>query len=235
MTKNNKQSIIDVAKLGIALGIASLLGEGCTSTPTIPSGELKTKVYNQYILRGMNFGTEPVDQTTATITLGNVSASGFANYDSDAKKINEIDGWAEIGKDTSLGYGYVGWQHLHFPNQPFPDTEETYGGLATHFTGTPSVFIAHDEKLGSGTYWEGSVEANKEWKNGTNLKLKLIGAYNDDYYLEGSAPSHVGATATITLPASKNCSLEASIESIEGLREDVDSTTTLSTGVKWKW
>ena len=143
------------------------------------------------------------------------------------QKINEIDGWAEIGKDTSLGYGYVGWQHLHFPNQPFPDTEETYGGLATHFTGTPSVFIAHDEKLGSGTYWEGSVEANKEWKNGTNLKLKLIGAYNDDYYLEGSAPSHVGATATITLPASKNCSLEASIESIEGLREDVDSTTTL--------
>ena len=141
-----------------------------------------------YNFRGFKYSEGPVTQITPTVTHGNISLIGFANYDNKSKKFNETDLTIDFTKEIDILLLSLGYSGLKFPNTEVNDTQEVYVMASLDQLLKPTLKAFHDFKDIKGTYLEGTL--SHDFKK-VPLSITTLLAYNDHFLREESGFSHV--------------------------------------------
>ena len=185
----------------LVVGIASLW-------PSVSEAQVgvsvETRALSRYLFAGLPFSTGWVGQGQVVVTASGFTFNGYANYDFDTEEINELDIWGDYFHTFSDVFGgFIGAGLYNFKNVvevgEFSATPEIYGGLAFFTVLSPTLYIAHDFDLGSGTHGYASLSHGVPVGIATLTATGRL-AYNADYWRDGSGFSYTDLNVAAAIP-----------------------------------
>src|SRR3989344_2285417 len=198
------------------------------------SHSMDIKRASQYVFRGAQYNPNPVVQSTVaakeSVNGADVGVWGFANYDLESKEVDQISAWGETGKETSMGYSFIGFYYTESPLDLFPATSELYVGAVLSLPLTPTLLGVRDMSATKGNYIEGSLEKSISLADLT-LTPKLTFAKNEGYSVEGTQ-EYIEGSFGINIPLTDNAILEASMNRVHNISESVGDLDYNTFGLK---
>ncbi len=184
--------------------------------------------YNQYIWRGMELDSDPVLQTSLTLSTfgfegGIWSSFDVANSDGEGTNSDEVDGWigynfdlSKINEDLAfLGFG-VGHTWYSFPGAD-GYTKELYVTLSADILLSPYFtwyydYGDEDDGGADGSYYllgiGHSLDVIEEY--GVTLDLGYEVGFNHEFFIEGDGGYHL-LTAGLGVALTENCTMTPTI------------------------
>ncbi len=165
---------------------------------------VEARTLSRYLFAGLPFSTGWVGQGQAVLTAGNFTFNGYTNYDFDTEELNEIDIWGDYFHTFSDVFGgFIGAGLYNFKNVvelgEFSATPELYYGLSFFTVLSPTLYVAHDFDLGSGTHAYASVAHDVPVGVVTLTGTGRL-AYNAKYWREGSGFSYADLNIAAGVP-----------------------------------
>ena len=185
--------------------------------------DFRADYLSKYVFRGVAYSNKPVIQHTLCASYGDLTAIGFANYDTQTDRFNETDITLDFTKALNnyltLSSGYT---ILTFPNTEEKETQEVYAGITLERMLNPSLLLVHDFKEGKGIYGEFSIGHDFDFgKLGISASAAL--GYNDHYFREKSGLSHLELGLATPISLGKNITFTPMINHSESLNRDFES------------
>lgn len=165
---------------------------------------VETRALSRYLFAGLPFSTGWVGQGQVVVGVSGFTFNGYANYDFDTEEINELDIWGDyFHAFNDVFGGYIGAGLYNFKNVvevgEFSATPEIYGGLAFFTVLNPTLYVAHDFDLGSGTHAYASVSHDVPVGIVTLTATGRL-AYNAKYWRDASGFGYADLNVAGAIP-----------------------------------
>lgn len=199
-----------VRRLAAVVTIAALSTTSSGSAQSPVSFAAETSLMSRYMFAGIPFSSDAVQHAQVSASGSGLTVYGFATWDHDLGEVVELDVYGDYYRQLAPTVGaYVGLALYSFKLAgSFDGTPEIYGGVTVSALLNPTLHVAHDFDLGSGTHATLMLShAVALGTSGASLRFSGDVDYNDGYWEEfwqvngeASGLSYADVGATLDLP-----------------------------------
>ena len=209
---------------------AQLPAPAPTSTPATDAEPAVTwsagaTLASAFVWRGFVVADAPCVQPTASVKIGNVTATSWVNViaSGTSRGWSEHDFIIDYTREAGAWTLSLGYTNYYFataePGSSF--THEFYAGATLSVPLNPFVRVYHDVKLGDGTYVGVGVSqafplGGSKWSAAPTVTL----GYNNHQWVAGSGWSDLNLGVTLALPPGGHLNVAGSFNYSQSLRTE---------------